>query len=550
VGVSKVVLGVEKRYSEHFDLNSDGVINSVDIAIVRSLILGVNKADVPKENKLYFRQNPKFTEFLKSTDREATVAETDQGQRILVYNNSGNSSGNNIPYMKMTVPDGWKVTYSTEIESPLPKTVTSGSVLENAFIYYVLVEETNDVVYTDDEILSWYLSMEIGDDIVLPYFEGEISDEIKIAVWTQFEKEFPNTDFSDFKLVYSETSNFQGSSMSFDVYYKDLLIYGNPHTTVAGDGKVVIGHNDGTNEDFVYIPREYIIDRCLELDVTEKITEEQARQIVLDKHSLPQDYEGVSLNLVIYNSDWGELDLAYQINGVTQGDGEVIMNAVTGEIMDIFEDVVAPTEYPLIVDEQGEIPGEVKTAIWDKFASEFPDTDFSDFKLVNNPRGSTESYPYYFDIYYKNLQLVNNYNFGSGSGIRVVILDGNTVVMYFDQEYINQVKDIEVLPTLTPDQIREQLADYEFADSSWGLEGISLDYTENSEFALMIYTKPSAEEYIYDEDGYYDGIRKIHYEPKLTYRIPVYVGGMVWCEVFVDAHTAEVLTQCTHVIYD
>ncbi|MDR0983711.1 MAG: leucine-rich repeat protein [Ruminococcus sp.] len=43
VGVSKIVLGVEKSYSENFDLNSDGVINSVDISIVRNLILSTER---------------------------------------------------------------------------------------------------------------------------------------------------------------------------------------------------------------------------------------------------------------------------------------------------------------------------------------------------------------------------------------------------------------------------------------------------------------------------------------------------------------------------
>jgi hypothetical protein len=194
---------------------------------------------------------------------------------------------------------------------------------------------------------------------------------------------------------------------------------------------------------------------------------------------------------------------------------------------------IAEPEFPIIVDEQGEIPDEIKNAVWAQFASEFPDTDFSDFKLVNNPEMSTKSYPYCFDVYYKNLQLVNDYNFGSGLGIRVAILDGNTVVMYFDQEYLNQVKNIEVSPTLTPDQIKEQLADYEFVDSSLGIARISLDYTDNSEFELMIYTKSST-----------------YYEPKLVYKIPVYYHTELWCEICVDTNTAEVLAQYDYVDID
>jgi hypothetical protein len=152
----------------------------------RTATFKIIKSDEPEtENKLVFSPNPKFTEFLENTNRVATVMKTDQGQRILVYSNNEIFSWDtwgNIPYMKMTVPDGWKVTYSTEIESPLPRTITSETVLENAFIYYVLVEETGDVVYTDNEILDWYLSMEIGDDIVLPYPKGDINLNGKVDI--------------------------------------------------------------------------------------------------------------------------------------------------------------------------------------------------------------------------------------------------------------------------------------------------------------------------------------------------------------------------------
>jgi hypothetical protein len=111
--------------------------------------------------KPIFTPNSEFVDFLDSTNRKATVTQTDKGIRILVYNNNDNPSGNGIPYLTMIVPSGWQVTYSTETEFVSPKTVGEGTVFESNFIYYVMVEKTGDFTYTDDEILNWYLSMGI-----------------------------------------------------------------------------------------------------------------------------------------------------------------------------------------------------------------------------------------------------------------------------------------------------------------------------------------------------------------------------------------------------
>lgn len=118
-----------------------------------------------ESKKLSFTPNPKFVEFLENTNREATVQQTDKGIRIVVYNYSGDPTGHPIPPLKMTVPSGWQITYSIEAIDPSPQTVGEGIVNGNGyFIYYVLVEKTGDVAYTENEILDWYLSMDIGSE--------------------------------------------------------------------------------------------------------------------------------------------------------------------------------------------------------------------------------------------------------------------------------------------------------------------------------------------------------------------------------------------------
>ena len=126
----------------------------------------LNKLVEQKSNKLYFTPNPKFIEFLEETNREATVTQTDKGMRILVYNHSDDPTGHPIPSLKMTIPPGWQIVYSVEAIDPSPQTVGEGIVNETNFIYYVLVEKTGDVFYTDDEILAWYLSMNIGSESI------------------------------------------------------------------------------------------------------------------------------------------------------------------------------------------------------------------------------------------------------------------------------------------------------------------------------------------------------------------------------------------------
>jgi hypothetical protein len=197
---------------------------------------------------------------------------------------------------------------------------------------------------------------------------------------------------------------------------------------------------------------------------------------------------------------------------------------------------------PRIVDEQGEIPDEIKNAVWAQFASEFPDTDFSDFKLVNNPK-KVEFYAqygtlYYFDIYYKNLFLKETI-----SEIFVKVDSDIKVFIGLTKRYLNQLKNVEISPQLTPDQIKEQLTEYKLETTE-----ISLESIENSEFELFIYRQPPTREYLYDENGDYDGYKTTYPEPKLSYNIPVYYQTELWCRIYVDANTAEVLGRVEYLI--
>lgn len=148
---------------QNADLNEDGKINVFDCVMLKRKLMDL--INNPNANKLTFTPNPKFVKFLEETNREATVTQTDKGIRIAVYNHSNDPSGHPIQPLKMTVPSGWQITYSIEAIDPSPQTVGEGIVNGNGyFIYYVLVEKTGDVVYTENEILDWYLSMEIGSD--------------------------------------------------------------------------------------------------------------------------------------------------------------------------------------------------------------------------------------------------------------------------------------------------------------------------------------------------------------------------------------------------
>ena len=144
-------------------------------------------------NKLVFTPNSKFIEFLEETNREATVTQTDKGIRILVYNHSGDPTGHPIPPLKMTVPSGWKITYSIEAVDPSPQTVSEGIVNEKNFIYYVLVEKTGDAIYTENEILDWYLSMDIGSESITTTAPPIIPTESTTTTVTTTEVK-PNTE--------------------------------------------------------------------------------------------------------------------------------------------------------------------------------------------------------------------------------------------------------------------------------------------------------------------------------------------------------------------
>lgn len=135
-------------------------------------------------NKLVFTPNSKFIEFLEATNREATVTQTNKGTRILVYNHSDDPTGHPIPPLKMTVPSGWQITYSIEAIAPSPQTVSEGILNENNFIYYVLVEKTGDAVYTENEILDWYLSMDIGSESITTTAPPPIPTETTTTVTT------------------------------------------------------------------------------------------------------------------------------------------------------------------------------------------------------------------------------------------------------------------------------------------------------------------------------------------------------------------------------
>ncbi|MDR0918036.1 MAG: hypothetical protein LBM93_02110, partial [Oscillospiraceae bacterium] len=67
---------------------------------------------------------------------------------------------------------------------------------------------------------------------------------------------------------------------------------------------------------------------------------------------------------------------------------------------------VSDQKYPQIIDESNEISDEIKNAIWSKFESEFPDSDFRNLKLVYNSDKITNKHPYYFDVYYNDLPLL------------------------------------------------------------------------------------------------------------------------------------------------
>ena len=144
-------------------------------------------------NKLVFTPNSKFIEFLEETNREATVTQTDKGIRILVYNHSGDPTGHPIPPLKMTVPSGWQIMYSIEAINPSPQTVSEGIVNEKNFIYYVLVEKTGDVVYTENEILDWYLSMDIDSESITTTAPPIIPTESTTTTVTTTEVK-PNTE--------------------------------------------------------------------------------------------------------------------------------------------------------------------------------------------------------------------------------------------------------------------------------------------------------------------------------------------------------------------
>lgn len=164
-------------------------------------------------NKLSFTPNPKFVEFLEKTNREATVKQTDKGTRILVYNHSEEPpTGHPIPPLKMTVPLGWQITYSIEAIDPSPQTVREGIVNEKDFIYYVLIEKTGDAVYTENEILDWYLSMDIGSEPITttapPIIPTEstttVTTIITVETNTEQTTKPPTTDAED--SVTTETS--------------------------------------------------------------------------------------------------------------------------------------------------------------------------------------------------------------------------------------------------------------------------------------------------------------------------------------------------------
>lgn len=139
------------------------------------------------DKKLSFTPNPKFIEFLEETNREVTVKQTENGMRILVYNYSNDPTGHSIPSLQMTVPCGWKVTYSTEIVEPLPQTVTNCIVNEQNFIYYVVVEKTGEFIYTEDEVLNWYLSMDID---IEPTISKTTTEYLNTTVTTTIQTNF------------------------------------------------------------------------------------------------------------------------------------------------------------------------------------------------------------------------------------------------------------------------------------------------------------------------------------------------------------------------
>ncbi len=152
-------------------------------------------------NKLVFTPNSKFIEFLEATNREATVTQTNKGTRILVYNHSDDPTGHPIPPLKMTVPSGWQITYSIEAIDPSPQTVSEGILNENNFIYYVLVEKTGDAVYTENEILDWYLSMDIGSESITTTAPPPIPTETTTTVITTEPNKLvftPNSKFIEF----------------------------------------------------------------------------------------------------------------------------------------------------------------------------------------------------------------------------------------------------------------------------------------------------------------------------------------------------------------
>lgn len=169
-----------------------------------------------------------------------------------------------------------------------------------------------------------------------------VTDEMKTKILQKFSQEFPDVDLSDFAIVYSEISYGNGWRIYFDVYYKDLLIYEIP---MPGESNVTIGYSEIFNEDFLYITNRYVIENCLKIDVVPKITEKQINQIIMDRFSLQQnsDVENFPWDLVIYNTGWDKLNLAYRIEDPDFV--ELIVDANTGEFLDdIYLVTPKPTE--------------------------------------------------------------------------------------------------------------------------------------------------------------------------------------------------------------
>lgn len=159
-----------------------------------------------------------------------------------------------------------------------------------------------------------------------------VTNEQKERLINKFETEYPNTDLSNFTLVYSEKDSKYEDNFTriwFDIYFKNVLVY---NSSGYADANVCFGTLN--SEDYIVVFSKEFYNSCTKLDFTDIISKEDVMSGELSNKYFPKK---PNINLIVYhdrNSKGDYTTYAYKVDYVNDYEsGYYIVDAKTNKII-------------------------------------------------------------------------------------------------------------------------------------------------------------------------------------------------------------------------